>query len=171
MTARRALALLAALSLLLVGCSDDPEPKMPDPPATSSATPTEEPTETETPEAESAEDFIRRWVEAGDEMQVTGETAEYAAMTPTCQPCQAFVENVKSVYESGGSAEFAGSRIVQIKRMDDAPPTYNLTKDIPDTIIKRAGQKEQKLPGGRSTIRVTLKQVDGKWRITHFGIL
>src|SRR5688500_905976 len=110
MHVRRALALAVSVPLLLAGCTDDPEPtpKIPDPTASSSPP---SPTETETPEAESAEDFIRRWVEAGDEMQVTGETDEYDGMTPKCRPCQAFVENVSEVYSAGGNAEFAGSKI------------------------------------------------------------
>lgn len=170
MHVRRLLALALSGPVLLAGCSDEaaPTPKMPEP-STSSSTPT--PTESETPEAESPEDFIRRWVKAGDEMQVTGETGEYSAMTPKCRPCQSFVANVEDVYEDGGRAEFAGSRIVQIKRMDDAPPTYNLTKDLPETIIHRSGGRTETLPGGRTTIRVTLGKANGSWVVTHFGIL
>ncbi len=170
MHVRRALALALAVPALLAGCSDDPEPtpKIPEP---TSLSPTPTPTETETVEAESPEDFIRRWVKAGDEMQVTGKTAEYDAMTPECKPCQAFVDNVSAVYETGGSAEFAGSKVVKIDRVDDAPPTYNLTKVLPKTVIKRPGAEAQTLPGGRTTIRVTLGKDDEEWVVTHFGIL
>ena len=170
MHVRRALALVLAVPILLAGCSDDPEPEPKVPEATSSS-PTPTPTESETPEAESPEDFIRRWVKAGDEMQVTGETAEYAAMTPKCQPCQAFVENVADVYERGGSAEFAGSQIVRLKRVGGSPPTYDLTKDLPETIIRRAEGEPETLPGGRTTIRVTLDTQGQQWVVAHFGIL
>ncbi len=165
---RRALALALAVPLLLAGCSDDPEqtPKMPDPTSSSPS-----PTDSETPEVESAEDFIRRWVEAGDEMQVTGETDEYDAMTPKCKPCQSFVDNVREVYDNGGSAEFAGSKILQIKRVGDAPPTYDLAKDLPETKIHRPNGKTETLPGGRTTIRVTLGKEQGRWVVNHFGIL
>jgi hypothetical protein len=122
-------------------------------------------------EAESPEDFIRRWVKAGDEMQVTGETAEYDAMTPKCKPCQAFVKNVEDVYGQGGSAEFAGSRIVQLNRVGGSPPTYDLTKDLPKTVIRRAEGEPETLPGGRTTIRVTLGKQDDQWIVAHFGIL
>ncbi|WP_139306454.1 hypothetical protein [Nocardioides exalbidus] len=170
MHVRRALALALVAPLLLAGCSDDPEPK-PKMPETSTSTPTDEPTETETPEAESAEEFIRRWVKAGDEMQVTGDTAEYDAMTPKCSPCQAFVDNVSEVYAAGGSAEFAGSTIVSIKQLGKTPPTFNLTKDLPDTVISRPGEAPETLPGGRTTLRVTLGKASGNWVVTHFGIL
>lgn len=170
MHVRRTLALAVVVPLLLAGCTDEPEPtpKMPEP---TSSSPTPSPSESETPEAESAEDFIRRWVEVGDEMQVTGETAEYDAMTPECEPCQGFVANVKEVYSTGGSAEFSGSRIIQIRRVGDAPPTYNLTKDLPETTINRPNGTPETLPGGRTTIRVTLGKVGGQWVVTHFGIL
>ncbi|MBD3944035.1 hypothetical protein [Nocardioides ganghwensis] len=170
MHVRRALALTLAVPALLAGCSDDPEPtpKIPEP---TSSSPTPSPTESEEPEAESPEEFIRRWVEAGDEMQVTGETAEYDRMTPECRPCQDFVANVEQVYENGGSAEFAGSTIVDLERMAGNPPTYNLTKDIPETVILRPSGETQTLPEGRSTIRVTLGKVEGEWVVTHFAIV
>src|SRR6478735_11059895 len=100
MHVRRALALTLAVPVLLAGCSDDPEPE-PKIPETTSSSPTQTPTESETPEAESAEDFIRRWVKAGDEMQVTGETAEYEGLVDgTCKACASFVASVKDVYGS-----------------------------------------------------------------------
>lgn len=170
MHVRRALALALSVPLLLAGCSDDPEPtpKMPDP-TTTSSTPT--PTETETAEAERAEEFIRRWVEAGDEMQVTGETEDYSSMTPDCRPCQAFVGNVEEVYADGGRAEFAGSKIIQIKRVGDAPPTYHLTKDLPETVIRRGDGDVETLPSGRTTLNVTLGRKAGRLVIAHFTVL
>jgi hypothetical protein len=92
-------------------------------------------------------------------------------MTPKCKPCQSFVANVAAVYEAGGSAEFAGSKIVDIKRVGNPPPTYEMTKVLPKTVIKRPGAEAQTLPGGRTTIRVTLSKVDGEWAVAHFGIL
>ena len=63
MHVRRALALAVVGPLLLAGCTGDPEPtpKIPDP---TSSSPTPSPTDSETPEAESAEEFIRRWADS-----------------------------------------------------------------------------------------------------------
>ena len=86
MHVRRALALTLAVPILLAGCSDDPEPE-PKIPETTSSSPTPSPTESETPEAESPEDFIRRWQEAADEMARTGETAAFMRLSKGCQAC------------------------------------------------------------------------------------
>jgi hypothetical protein len=170
MHVRRALALTLAVPVLLAGCSDDPEPtpNIPDP-TSSSPTPTEP--ATEEPEAESPEEFIRRWVEAGDEMQVTGDTRAYDRMSPNCQACQGFVESVQDVYESGGSAEYPGTRITKIKRYASDPPTYDVSQRIPETIIRRGGGETQTLPAGSTRIRVILKRAKSQWQVTYFGIL
>ncbi|HSF97694.1 MAG TPA: hypothetical protein VLA55_03285 [Ornithinibacter sp.] len=167
---RRALALALAVPALLAGCSDDPEPtpKIPEP---TSSSPTPTPTETETAEAESPEDFIRRWVKAGDEMQVTGETAEYSSMSPNCKACQGFVDSVEEVYGAGGSAEFAGTRITEIKRHAGDPPTYDVSQRVPETTIRRGNGDTQTLPAGTTQIRVILKKGRADWEVTYFGIL
>lgn len=172
MHVRRAVALAAVVPLLLAGCSDEAEPTPKIPELTSSSpSPTATATESETPEAETAEDFIRRWVEAGDEMQVTGETAEYDAMSPKCTPCQAFIANVEDVYGNGGSADFSGSKIVQIKREGDAPPTFALTKDVPKTTINRPNGTIETLPSGRTTLVVTLgRNAKDAYVVTHYAI-
>lgn len=172
MHVRRALALTLAVPILLAGCSNDPEPE-PEPkmPETSSSTPTPTPTESETPEAESPEDFIRRWVKAGDEMQVTGETAEYSSMSPNCKACQGFVDSVEEVYRAGGSAEFAGTRITGIERYAGDPPTYDVSQRVPETTIRRGDGKTQTFPAGSTQIRVILKKAKAEWQVTYFGIL
>ena len=169
MHVRRAMSLALLIPVLLGGCAgNEPKPKMPDP-TTSSPSPT--PTEQATAKAESAEEFIRRWQAVGDEMQVTGETGEYDAMTPQCQACQAFVENVAEVYEGGGNAEFSGAEIIDIERVGQTPPTFDVTKDVPATVIHEPSGKTRTLPRGRTTIRVTLGKARSRWVVTHFGVL
>jgi hypothetical protein len=154
------------------GCSDDPEPtpNIPDP-TTSSPTPTEP--ATEEPEAESPEEFIRRWVEVGDEMQVTGETAEYERMVDeSCDACASFVNSVRDVYSSGGSVEFEGARINGIRERDPSPPTFAVTKTLPRTVIRRGGNSTpETLPAGRTTLLVILKDRRRGWVVSYFGIL
>ena len=172
MDVRRTLALALVVPLLLAGCSEDePEPKMPDPSPTASE-PSPSPTETETAEAESAEDFIRRWQAASDEMQVTGETAEYDAMTPNCKACQGFVASVREVYDAGGRAEFAGTEITRIQRSEQKPPTYDVSMNVPETVIYRSDDGEpDRLPPGKTTIRVILDKTKSEWLVSYFGIV
>jgi len=172
MHVRRALALTLAVPVLLAGCSDDPEPE-PKIPETTSSSPTPTPTESETPEAESPEDFIRRWVKAGDEMQVTGETAEYSSLVDgTCKACASFVDSVKDVYGNGGSVEFAGSTVNGIKRRERKPPTFAVTKTLPETVIRREkGSDPEVLPSGQTTLLVILKPKPDGWAISYYGIL
>lgn len=171
MHVRRTLALTFAVPLLLAGCSDEaqPTPKMPDP-TTSSLTPS--PTESETAQAESAEDFIRRWQAASDEMQRSGETAAYLAISSECTACKSLAENVEAIYADGGRIEFDGSDIVRVQRSGAKPPTYDVDLALARTLIHRPGQaKPQLLPAGEMSIRVTLKKSQGSWVVTHYGVL
>ena len=153
---------------LSAGCqSAEPKPKMPR--VTESASPA--PAESSPPESESAEEFIRRWHVAGDEVQGTGETAAYAAMGPECESCMGFVESVNDVYSEGGHAEFKGSTIKRLVRVGMKPPTFDLTKDVSETVIHYGDGRVERLPAGRTTIRVTLGRRDGEWVVVLVGIL
>ena len=101
------LALAVAGALLVAGCSDDPEPAptVPDP-TPSSSTPS--PTDSETPEAESAEDFIRRWAAVEAEMENTGDTKEYRRLSQECQACMDLADLVEKWYAAGGFIEWDG---------------------------------------------------------------
>src|SRR6478735_5094659 len=171
MHVRRALALTLAVPVLLAGCSDDPEPEPKIPQATSSS-PTPTPTESETPEAESPEDFIRRWQATGDEMQRTGESADYLDISPNCAACKSLAKNVDDIYGDGGRIEFAGAKVVNLEESGSKPPTYDVGLRLPETRIYRqsSGQPET-LPPGKMTIRVTLKETPGGWTVTHYGVL
>ena len=80
---QRLLASLACCGLLaLAGCSDDSSSAGPDPsPSVSSSEPSPSPTETE--DAESPEEFVRRWVDVDREMQNSGDTDAYRRCHPS----------------------------------------------------------------------------------------
>lgn len=170
MSVRRALALAAALPLLLAGCSDDePEPKMPDPPpssSSSSSTPIAEPPK----EQESPEEFIRRWVQVGDEMQQTGEVAEFRRLSRNCQACAQVVDQVRTIYAGGGSIEFAGSQVSLLKRVAPDPPTFHLNLSTPETVIRNAaGAVDQRLPSGEGLYLVILNGRPGAWHVANYA--
>lgn len=171
MHVRRALALTLAVPVLLAGCSDDPEPA-PKMPAATSSTPTSTPTESEEPEAEaeSPEEFIRRWVEAGDEMQTTGDLAEFKRMSRNCQACAQVVAQVKSIYDSGGSIEFSGTQVALLKKVAPEPPTFHVDLKTPETIIRSEnGAVDQRLPAGVGKYLLTLNGSPGRWYVAAYA--
>ena len=169
MHVRRALALTLAVPVLLAGCSDEtePEPKMPE---TTSSSPTPTPTESETPEAESPEDFIRRWVKAGDEMQATGKVQAFRALSKGCQACADLIRTVQEVYGAGGSIEFGGSKITLLRRVGKEPPTFELNMQTPQTIVRNAQDDVQdEYPAGTGKYVVTLAGRGDSWRVAHYA--
>ena len=167
MHVRRLLALALALPLLLASCSDDaePTPKMPDP-TTSSATPS--PTESETPAAESPEDFIRRWQAAAFAAQNQGETADYRALGPRCKPCSDFADQVDRIYSEGGSVELSSLDVVRVVPAPGAEQ-FRLTRVLGKTrVLDAEGNEQQTFAGGREVLNVFLEQVRGEWRVQNF---
>ncbi len=169
MHVRRALALAVSVPLFLAGCTDEaePTPKIPDP-TTSSSTPS--PTETETPEAESPEEFVRRWVEVGDEMQASGDVSEFRKLSRNCQACAQVADQVESIYASGGSIDFAGTQVSLLERIASDPPTFHLDLKTPETIIRtKDGAVDQRLPKGTGMYLVTLNGKPGAWYVAAYA--
>lgn len=168
MHVRRALALTAVVPLLLSGCSDDPvpQPKMPDPPPSSSPTPTA----SETVEAESAEEFIRRWVEVVDEMQTTGKVAEFKRLSRNCQACIGVADQVESIYAAGGSIEVANTSVAFLERVESKPPTFHMDLDTPETVVRaKDGSVDRRLPAGVGKYLVTLNGEPGAWFVAAYA--
>ena len=166
MHVRRALALTVTVPLLLAGCSDpaEPTPKMPEPTSSSPS-----PTESETPEVESAEDFIRRWVEVDRAMQNTGETREYSAISARCDACMSVAERVEGIYKAGGYVKTRGLNI--LKLIDQSGPTGRRVYDVrvqssPTVLKESANGKEQRLPGGILTYRMRLNP-QAPWQLVQ----
>jgi hypothetical protein len=160
MHVRRALALAVVAPLLLAGCTGDPEPEpSPKMPETSSVTPTDEPTETETPQAESAEDFVRRWVEVSNAMQNSGETEEYLRLSAKCGACRRVAQRVAAAFEAGGYARTDGWKILEITNRPGGSrvQTLDVRVDSAPTAFKEdASSDEQEFPGGEVLYRFRL---------------
>ena len=170
MKVRRVVGLVLACGLAvgsLVGCQEaEPTPKMSE---TTAASPS--PSASAKPDRESAKAFIRRWQKSLDDMQTTGDTAEYVAMSRTCEPCQGVVEVVEDVFSKGGHIEFAGSSLTKLVRVGQTPPTFELTKDVPETVIHHADGEIERYPAGTTSIQIKLGRADGSWTVLLIGIL
>ena len=157
MRVRRHLAtsVLAPLLLLAACGEDDPEPQIPEPPAT--ATPTA--SESSTTARESPEDFIRRWVEANTQMQNTGDVAEYVDLSRRCRSCVETATRVESFYKAGGYVRTKGWRLRSIRKRPSSSDTavYDLhIESSPTRYRESADAPIQRLRGGPLVMRVRL---------------
>ncbi|WP_110182301.1 hypothetical protein [Nocardioides solisilvae] len=142
---------MAAL-LLLAGCADDPEPKFAEPTEAASASPSESATQAA---AETPEEFIRRWAELSTDMQNTGDTEAYLAITKGCRPCQDTADNISGIYAAGGSVEWGGMTVERIKTLSGG--AFDVwTTSKPTRYRRSASASEKRLPGGRVKYQLVL---------------
>lgn len=172
MHVRRAVALALVVPLLLAGCSEDPEPtpQMPDP-TSSSPTPEPTPTESETPEAESAEDFIRRWQAAADAMVLSGDSGEFLEMSEGCEPCKTYADQVADVYKQGGEVEFDGSEVVAVEEEAKKPPTYIVEVDARTLRILVPNEEPRAFPAATQRYRMTLGQERDGFTMRYYAVI
>ncbi len=170
MHVRRTLALALAVPALLAGCSDDPEPtpKIPEP---TSSSPTPTPTVSETPEAESPEDFIRRWQAAADEMAVTGRTSDFMRISKGCQACATYAKQVSEVFEDGGKVAFGGSEVLAVKEDTDSPPTFVVDVRAAKLRIEVPGNEPRVFPAATQRYRMILKPEAGSYMMANYSVI
>lgn len=112
----------AVLGALLVGCSDDPRPKMASSPSASptvSEAPSTDPTPSQAPDVLGPEETVRAWVEARNETVQGGSSdAVYALSSRDCTTCRDSIEPVTDVYEAGGRFETTGWTVVRTRLVD-----------------------------------------------------
>ena len=166
MVVRRILAgaLLAPLLVLSACGGDDTSvadpPVAPTSPSTSAAHP---------PHRESAKAFIRRWAKAEQDMENTGETAEYAKLTPGCTACQTLIKQVKKFYAAGGYIKWQGLQVLNVERQGstNGSTSYAITTNsTPTTYRESADGPTRTLKGGVTKELVSLKWVDGEYVVT-----
>lgn len=140
-------ALLASMLALtaLAGCAEkEPEPKFENAPTTSpSAPPTAAGTEKET-----VKEFLVRWAEVEAEMQNTGKTAEYLALSPGCEPCEILTDTVREIYKNDGFVRTQAMRIERVERIKKTQ-RYQVWADLPPSVYREsASAPEKSFAGG-----------------------
>jgi hypothetical protein len=163
MSVRRTAAALLTAGLLLAGCSDDPEPRF---------EPTETPSPTETssaaePEAQSPEEFIRDWFEAGTDMQNSGETGTFLSLSDGCDACERFAADVEGVYKAGGFIRIKSEVVRRVEPVGGDAFEVTVVAS-PTTFRETAGSKPGSFPGGPNTYRVTVVERAGQWRVADY---
>ena len=123
--------LLAALTLALVGYSDDdPEPKFlpteSSSPSEPSSSPTTEPTDVRDPEQ-----TVLAWVDARNVTVQSGDTTAVDALTaPTCETCRNSVDAVVRIYDQGGHYETSGWEVVKSRVVNESEQSAKLSVDL-----------------------------------------
>ena len=163
---KRFLAALACCGLLgLSSCSDDSSSSA-DPPSPTPTSTSSEPSPTQA--AETAEEFVRRWVEVDREMQNSGDTAEYLRISRECRPCKAVADQVEGYYSAGGYVKTDGWSIKSLK-VAGTEKRASVTIDVvsaPTRYVESEGEPEQELAGGRGNYLLTLLAEDATWVLT-----
>jgi hypothetical protein len=170
MAVRRLLA-AALLTSVLAGCSDDEPTPAPDPsPSTSRASASESPSSSPSADAETPEEFIRRWQEAANLAQRSGDTSGYRALTHTCRSCDAFADLVDRIYRDGGYIRTEGARVTSISRR--ANEVFDVeVRSSPTEYRESSSARVRRLPGGQVTYRVTIERRRDAWVIDDYAQL
>jgi len=160
--------LLPLVAAALSACDDEPEPKVvpvtdTSPPVTGTAPKTSEPTSAPTttttpPKHETAKEFVIRWQDLAAEMQHTGDTSAYLALTKECRDCETFATTVAEFYEAGGTVEGGRFRLSHVYKMAEVKEVVIVNYVLHSTrmILRKPGEAPQKFPGGRTHYQVNL---------------
>lgn len=146
--AKRVSATLVAITMglaLLAGCAeDDPEPKFEAEPTTAPSTPADANIQKET-----VKEFLTRWAKVESEMQNTGKTEEYLALSPGCQPCEAFASSLEDMYAKGGYIRTEALSIDKVTRVKGSKQQYRVWTTQPPSVFRdSAADPEESNDGG-----------------------
>lgn len=168
---RLATVVVVALPLLFTsGCGNDPIKPKPFETPMASTSPT--PTQPVTPQAESPEQFIRRWQRLSNEMQTSGDTTRYRAVNLNCSSCERFADQIDSIYRDGGYVHTRGGTVQRVRRVGgprDRPQLRATVRSSPTSYLAVKGGDVESLPGGRNTYLITLKIKSGEWFVTDYA--
>lgn len=170
----RGLVALLVTLVALAGCND---PSPPQPTPTTSTPTTSSPTMSEStspsPQPETAEQFIRRWVEMSNQMQNTGEVRSYLAVSRRCRACENVAKRIKTIYAAGGYVRTEGWTIVSIKNEGRVGHrrTFRVVVDsAPTEYVESSTGDVMHLAGGSGLVeRLEIAKVRDSWRVTDLG--
>ncbi len=183
-----AVALVAALALS--SCSDEPEPKVaPEPSPSASpaaASPSSSPSATTPPPMPvAARDnsesggvaFVRYFWDVANWTQSTGDTKHLRfLMSSHCAGCQAALEAIEDVHQSGGTIEGGSARPsdFESERLSTSRgKLLRVTFKVRNAkqVVRKPGLEDRVFPASTVTDRFVLARVNGGWRLDVWEVL
>jgi hypothetical protein len=173
-----ALIVTALLSAVL-GCEDEPEPDIADPPQSSTApSPTEtesSPTTSPTPEALTPEETVRAWFAAFTVAMQTGDVTGVSQMSAgDCASCQRLIKKVVDLYAKGGSLTTKGWKpeaiAAQPGSADDPPVLIAQVTQARQVLLDADGEQVDVTPETVVAMRLTLSMSEA-WVVNRLEIL
>lgn len=163
---KAAAAVLAVSLALLAGCGGDPKPKFSHAPDPTPSAPTTSPAA----KPERAEEFLQRWQDASNMMQIKGDATSYRRLSSKkCDACNNFIQLVTGIYKAGGYIHTRGNTLTDVVPV--AGEKHVFTAKLRSTPTDyRAGRSkpEQHLKGGVEKLKLVLGKQDGAWVVLEF---
>lgn len=164
---------LLLVALLVAGCSGADPQASPEttssPPVTTSAEPS--PSASEPAKHETAREFLENWPIVEHRMFVTGDTAEYRAMTVGCDPCSRLADRIEGFYANGGWVKTQPWVVVDLRKVAGAGSrqTFEVAARIgPARVKESASEPVTRLEGGQPVLRTVVERKRDLWLITDY---
>jgi hypothetical protein len=164
MAALTSVLLLGSCGSRSDGVTNPASPAVADASAESAETP-----KSKAPDAESAEQFVRRWVEVDRHMQNTGEMDRYLSISSGCRPCTQVAERVAQMYANGGWVRTKGWTILDLKDVSTevGRVAFDLrVRSAPTRFRETRSGEVQRYPGGVVVMRLRLTNKE-PWRLVR----
>lgn len=154
------------------GDADGPAPSPSESVASSAPPPSPSESTSPSPQAETAEEFIRRWVEVQNQMLTTGRTRDYTTLSRGCDPCDDTADRVRAIYKAGGQITTDGWEVAGIQRQGGSGRVRVFHVEIvnaPTSYTERAGGPIKKLGSGRPLMELTLRSSEDGFLVTDLA--
>lgn len=167
------------LLLALAGCGGDPKADPPPTPSPSTSPVSTTPSAPAMPEAAKENSkagaiaFVRHYIAVFNRAQSTGDTQQLAALSsPDCADCQAAIDGLKRIYETGG--KIAGGDL------EPGPATAAQNKaehrwlvlirieSGPQSVTTAANAAPSQMPGGTRSMEFGVKHEASTWKVASW---